>query len=86
MNRKMIVGALVLIAALALYVAAQDNTGTKSLNLGLRRLQELELRVVTSAGEKPLPSWAGKMRIEMQDGTAQEIELKNVKKILAVAP
>ena len=93
MKRKVIPTVLMLTTALAVYLAAQDKPATKYLDMRMRlyRLQEVELRVVTSAGEnqpntsgvryEPLPSWAGKLRIEMQDGATQEIDLKNVKKM-----
>ena len=91
MKSKMILTVFILTAALALCVAAQDKTNTKYLDLRLHRFQEAELRVVTTAGENqantsgvrygPLPSWAGILRIEMQDGTTEEIDLKNVRKM-----
>jgi hypothetical protein len=89
MKIKIMMALLLITAALALSVAAQDKT--KYLDMRLHRLAEVVLRVVTPAGGnqgnpagvgyEPLPSWAVKLRIEMQDGATQEIDLKNVKKM-----
>jgi hypothetical protein len=91
MKGKMMLTVLTLTVALALFVAAQDKTNAKLLGLRMQRFQEVELHVVTSAEAnqantsvvryEPLPSWAGKLRIEMSDGVTQEIDLKNVLKM-----
>jgi hypothetical protein len=91
MKGKIMLTVLILTAALALFVAAQDKTDAKFLDLRMRRFQEVELRVITSAEANqvntsgvryvPFPSWAGKLRIEMLGGVTQEIDLKNVLKM-----
>jgi hypothetical protein len=91
MKTKTILRVLMVIASLVLCVAAQDKTTVKLFEMKAFRFQEVELRAVTSAGEDqantsgvrygPLPSWAGKLRIEMLGGATQEIDLKNVLKM-----
>jgi hypothetical protein len=91
MKRKMILG-LIFSIALALYVAAQSKPTQKQRVGAYFREQGVKAQVTLCLGPimatdgtakclyQALPV-SGKLRIEMQDGAIQEIDLETVKKM-----